>query len=88
MAQLLLTYGARFVSAVESGILSSSRIIIAVILGPLIAYEAPMSTRGIIGALMVFGANVFLAYKKSTHSGSASLTPIDDVDSPGDLKVK
>lgn len=63
--QYLLTYGFRYVTAVEGSILSSSRILLAAILGPLIVAEPSLTFIGWIGALLIFSANVVLAVRKS-----------------------
>ena len=62
--QYLITLGFRYISAVEGSILSSTRILIAAIVGPLIAIDPALPTRGWIGALLIFGANVYLALRK------------------------
>lgn len=64
VGQYLLTYGFRFVTAVEGSIISSSRILIAALLGPVIIGEAMITTVGWLGALCIFIANVGLALRK------------------------
>ena len=63
--QYLLTIGFRYVTAVEGAILSSSRILMAAILGPWIALDPPLNVAGWIGAMLIFLANVFLALRKA-----------------------
>lgn len=63
--QYLLTLGFRYVTAVEGGVISSTRILLAAILGPYIAADPPMTVYGWIGALLIFGANVFLTLRKA-----------------------
>ncbi len=63
--QYLLTLGFRFVTSVEGSVLSSTRILLAGILGPIIAFDPPLGVYGWIGALLIFGANGFLAYRKA-----------------------
>jgi len=63
--QYLLTIGFRYVTAVEGGVISSTRILLAAILGPYIAADPPMFISGWIGALLIFGANVFLTLRKA-----------------------
>lgn len=63
--QYLLTLGFRYVTAVEGSIISSSRILMAAILGPWIALEPPLAVSGWIGALLIFLANVILAVRKA-----------------------
>jgi len=63
--QYLLTIGFRYVTAVEGAILSSSRILMAAILGPWIALDPPLEAAGWIGAMLIFLANVVLAVRKA-----------------------
>ena len=63
--QYLLTIGFRFVTAVEGGIISSTRILLAAMLGPVLADEAPLGGAGWAGALLIFTANVVLATRKA-----------------------
>ncbi len=62
--QFLLTVGFRYVTAVEGGIISSTRIVLAAILGPVFLSEPPLSIYGWIGALLIFLVNVVLAVRK------------------------
>jgi len=62
--QYLLTYGFRYITAVEGGIISSTRILLAALLGPIIASDPALSLTGLIGAILIFGANVYLAIRK------------------------
>ncbi len=62
--QYLLTYGFRYITAVEGGIISSTRILLAALLGPIIASDPALSLTGWIGAIIIFGANVYLALRK------------------------
>ncbi|MBU3917101.1 DMT family transporter [bacterium] len=64
MGQYLLTIGFKYVTAVEGGIISSSRILIAAILGPFIVSDPQLTFAGWIGALLIFGTNVYLAFRK------------------------
>lgn len=70
LGQYLLTVGFRYVTAVEGSIISSTRILIAAIVGPVIALDPPLTWTGWIGALLIFGANAYLAVRKSRGSGS------------------
>lgn len=63
--QYLLTVGFRFVTAVEGSIISSSRILLAAICGPLIAMDPALNLFGWFGALLIFSANVILAIRKA-----------------------
>lgn len=62
--QYLITIGFRYVTALEGGIISSTRILIAAVLGPFIALDPYLSVYGWIGALLIFGGNVYLTLKK------------------------
>ncbi len=64
VGQFLLTLGFRYVTAVEGGVISSSRILLAAVLGPFLAAEPLLSLVGWVGAAMIFGANVVLAIRK------------------------
>ncbi len=63
--QYLITLGFKYVTAIEGGIISSTRILLAAILGPLIAVDPALSTMGWIGACLIFSANVYLTWKTS-----------------------
>jgi drug/metabolite transporter (DMT)-like permease len=62
--QYLITLGFRYISAVEGSIISSTRILIAAFVGPLIAIDPALTARGWLGALLIFTANVYLALRK------------------------
>ena len=64
VGQYLLTYGFLFVTAVEGSVISSSRILIAALLGPVLVADPPLTWSGWLGALLIFGANVALALRK------------------------
>jgi drug/metabolite transporter (DMT)-like permease len=63
LGQFLLTIGFRYVTAVEGSIISSMRILIAALLGPLVAGEPALTIAGWIGAMLLFGANGMLAVR-------------------------
>lgn len=63
--QYFITLGFRFITAVEGSILSSTRILMAAFLGPLIGIDPSLALRGWMGALLIFGANVYLALRKT-----------------------
>jgi drug/metabolite transporter (DMT)-like permease len=63
--QFLITVGFRYVTAVEGSIISSMRIFLAALLGPLVAGEAPLTGAGWLGALLLFAANAVLAMRRS-----------------------
>lgn len=65
LGQYLLTYGFLFVTAVEGSIISSSRIIMAALLGPLLVGDPVLSIAGWVGASLIFLANSALALRKS-----------------------
>jgi len=62
--QFLITLGFRYVTAVEGGVISSTRILLAGLLGPYLAAEAPLTVYGWLGALLIFSANVVLTVRK------------------------
>ncbi len=64
--QYLLTLGFRYVTAVEGSIISSTRILLAALMGSFLVGEAPLEISGWIGALLIFGANVYLTARKNT----------------------
>ena len=63
--QYFITLGFRFITAVEGSILSSTRILMAAFLGPLIGLDPALVLHGWLGALLIFGANVYLAVRKT-----------------------
>ena len=66
--QYCLTYGYRYVSSVEGSVISSSRILMAALLGPFMAGDTPLSLIGWLGALLIFAANWALAVRKPKFS--------------------
>ena len=64
LGQYLITLGFRYVTAVEGGIISSSRILMAAFLGPFLLTDPPLTISGWVGALLIFMANTFLAIRK------------------------
>jgi len=63
--QYLLTIGLKYVSALEGGIISSTRILLAAMLGSFLAMDTSLSLSGWIGAFLIFAANVYLAVRKA-----------------------
>jgi len=63
--QYLLTTGFKYVTAVEGGIISSTRILLAALLGPLIAMDPSLPAAGWIGAFLIFSGNIYLAVRKA-----------------------
>lgn len=57
--QYLLTYGFLYVTAVEGAVISSSRILLAALLGPLLVADPPLGWSG--RALIIAVANIALA---------------------------
>lgn len=62
--QFLITVGFRYVTAVEGGIISSMRIFLAALLGPIMVGEAWLTGTGWLGALLLFAANAVLAVRR------------------------
>jgi drug/metabolite transporter (DMT)-like permease len=65
LGQYLLTYGFLYVTAVNGSIISSSRILLAALLGPLLVADPQLTFGGWCGALLIFVANVILAIRSS-----------------------
>ncbi len=68
LGQYLLTYGFLFVTALEGSIITSGRIFMAALCGPVLVGDPALSLSGWIGALLIFIANAILAYRKSQAS--------------------
>ncbi|MDX9896423.1 DMT family transporter [Desulfofustis limnaeus] len=64
LGQYLLTYGYFFVTAVEGSIISSSRILLAALLGPLLVGDPGLTLIGWSGAVLIFLANSLLAMRR------------------------
>jgi len=62
--QVLLTQGFKYVTAIEGGIIASTRIFLAAILGPFLVMDPALSFAGWIGAFLIFAGNALLAVKK------------------------
>ena len=65
LGQYLITYGFLYVTAVEGSIISSSRILLAALLGPLLVADSSLTVLGWCGALLIFSANAVLALRKT-----------------------
>ncbi len=65
LGQYLFTYGFLYVTAVEGSIISSSRILLAALLGPLLVADPALTVSGWCGALLIFTANAALALRKA-----------------------
>ena len=59
-----MTLGFRYVTAVEGSIISSMRILLAALLGPLVAGEPSLAAAGWVGAILLFCANATLAIRR------------------------
>jgi hypothetical protein len=70
MGQYCITFGYRYVTAVEGGIISSSRILLAATLGPFIASDPFLDLKGWLGAGLIFMVNAALAWRKSISGRS------------------
>jgi drug/metabolite transporter (DMT)-like permease len=66
--QYLLTYGFRYVTAVEGSVITSTRILLAALFGPLMVADPVLAPSGWIGALLIFSANVVLAVRKTRQA--------------------
>jgi drug/metabolite transporter (DMT)-like permease len=65
LGQYLLTYGFLYVTAVNGSIISSSRILLAALLGPLLVADPHLTLGGWCGALLIFAANAVLAMRRA-----------------------
>lgn len=61
--QILLTYGFRYVSAIQGSIISSTRILMAVLFG-LLFLDHELTVVGVLGGLAVFAANILVNFDK------------------------
>lgn len=68
--QYLLTYGFRFVTAVEGSIITSFRILLAALLGPYMVADPALALSGWIGSVLIFSANVVLALRRTQRAKS------------------
>ncbi len=66
--QYMLTVGHRFVTAVEGSVLSSTRIIMAGFLGPILVADQSLGFYGWTGALLIFAANAVIAVRKARQA--------------------
>ncbi len=63
--QFLITIGFKYVTAIEGGIISSTRILLAALLGPILAMDPALSYVGWTGAVLIFSGNVYLTLRKA-----------------------
>ncbi len=66
--QYLMTFGFRYVTALEGSIITSSRILLAAVMGPLLTLEPSLGWPGWLGAFLIFAANAALAWQHSKGS--------------------
>lgn len=62
--QYFITLGFKFVTAVEGGIISSTRILLAAVLGPYLTSDPALTAAGWTGAFLIFAGNVYLTLRK------------------------
>ena len=65
LGQYLFTYGFLYGTPVEGSIISSSRILLAALFGPLLVADPVLTVSGWCGALLIFTANAALALKRA-----------------------
>ncbi|NOX34373.1 MAG: DMT family transporter [Deltaproteobacteria bacterium] len=63
--QYLITVGFKYVTAIEGGIISSTRILLAAVLGPVLAIDPALSASGWAGAFLIFAGNIYLTMRKA-----------------------
>jgi len=68
VGQYLITIGFKYVTAIEGGIISSTRILLAAVLGPIIAMDPVLSASGWAGAFLIFSGNIFLTLRRAKRS--------------------
>lgn len=66
LGQYLLTYGFLYVTAIEGSIISSSRILLAAVLGPVLVADPALTFAGWCGALLIFLSNSALALRRAS----------------------
>lgn len=66
LGQYLLTYGFLYVTAVEGAVISSSRILMAALLGPVLVADPPLTYTGMVGAFVILAADIALAIRKKS----------------------
>lgn len=69
--QYLITIGFKYVTAIEGGIISSTRILLAAVLGPVIAMDPSLSVSGWAGAFLIFTGNIYLTVRKTRKQAQA-----------------
>jgi drug/metabolite transporter (DMT)-like permease len=64
IGQYFLTIGYRYVTAVQGGVLSLSRVLYAALLGPLLTVDSPLTLSGWLGTILILGANLYFIVRK------------------------
>ena len=70
--QVLLTQGFKYVTAIEGGIIASTRIFLAAILGPFLVMDPALSFAGWVGTFLIFAGNALLTVKKVRKLSAAA----------------
>jgi len=65
VGQYLITLGFKYVTAIEGSIISSTRILLAALLGPVLAMDPALSVSGWTGAFLIFMGNIYLTLRKA-----------------------
>lgn len=68
VGQYCMTVAFRYITAVEGGIISSLRILLAALLGPILTSDPNLALTGWLGALLIFSTNVLLIHNKRKQS--------------------
>lgn len=66
IGQMFFTFGAKYISSVENGVISSLRILVAMFFAPLIHISTTIGTLDLVGAALLFTANVLIFTDKKT----------------------
>lgn len=65
VSQYLITFGFKHVTAIEWEIISSTRILLVAVLGPVIAMDPALSDSGWTGPFLILTGNVYLTLRKA-----------------------
>lgn len=76
LAQYFLTWGANVLTSVEVGIISTSRVVMAVFIGWLFALDKPLTLAVLLGTALIFLANIGLAWLNRRASKGVIEQPI------------
>lgn len=74
LGQIFLTFGYRFVNAVEGSIYSASRLLFALFMGMLF-WQKDIYLQSILGAILILLANLVFAFKKTAPKSSGGRIP-------------